>query len=745
MQNKKRFYLLVILLLSTCFMVIGQSLSYTDSLLKELKKKQEDTTKIKLYLELGKIFSRQSPDSGYYYFDLSLKLANKISSQKDIAMSLKSIGKVLTDKGSYDEALKSYEKAIKIAQELEDSTLLSACFNNTGLVYKYKGDYDQAQTYFMKALKIAEAQKDDRMISYVLIGLGNIMKDQKEFEKALEYYLKAKIIIEESGDKMGMSWCYNNIGIVYWSLDEIEKALEYYFKAIKVNEDLNDKGGVASCYNNIGLIYKGKGEKQKAIDFFNKSLKLKQELGDLNGVATNLNNLAATYISLKEYHKAIEFAKKGAEISEEIGVLVMLETNYLNLSVAYDSLGNYKEAYRYQKLYKSINDSIYNIETRKQITEIDTKYQAEKKQLELDKMQKQKELDNKTIEAQQETAKKQQIIIFSAISGFLIVLVFSFVLLRLFREKRKANILLAIKNTEITQQKEEIEAQRDEIEAQRDTVIIQKNNIEEQKKEITDSITYAKRIQNAILPSGEYANNILGEHFILFKPKDIVSGDFYWSTKINEWLIVAVADCTGHGVPGAFMSMLGVSFLNEIVRKKEVTKSSEILNHLRLSVIEALQQKGASGEQKDGMDISVLVINTETYNAQWAGANNPLYIVKSQKSKVKSVLDKLSDFGLEELKGDKMPIAIYPQMKDFTNHEFTLQKGDVIYLFTDGYADQFGGPKGRKFMYRQLKELLVLNYEKPMSMQMEILQNAFEEWKGNYEQIDDVTILGIRI
>ncbi|MBI5542079.1 MAG: SpoIIE family protein phosphatase, partial [Bacteroidia bacterium] len=258
------------------------------------------------------------------------------------------------------------------------------------------------------------------------------------------------------------------------------------------------------------------------------------------------------------------------------------------------------------------------------------------------------------------------------------------------------------------------------------------------------------------------ARSVLGEHFVLFKPKNIVSGDFYWTTKINNLLFVAVADCTGHGVPGAFMSMLGISFLNEIVQKQEINKASQILNQLRLEIINALQQKGVSGEQKDGMDISLLVLNTETNEAQWAGANNPLYIissvilngseehfsceVKSNFSKIYSSATPLNDnYRLIELKGDKMPIAIYPVMNDFTNHEFKLNKGDSVYLFTDGYADQFGGPKGRKFMYKQFKELLVHNSAISMQEQKVILENAFEKWTNGFEQIDDVTLVGIKM
>jgi len=246
------------------------------------------------------------------------------------------------------------------------------------------------------------------------------------------------------------------------------------------------------------------------------------------------------------------------------------------------------------------------------------------------------------------------------------------------------------------------------------------------------------------------------ECFVLFKPKDKVSGDFYWWAVVEKQLVITVADCTGHGVPGAFMSMLGSSLLREIVVKEYMTNPAIILKRLRKEIINSLKQKGETGEQKDGMDMSLITINTETNECQWAGANNPLYIVSSSQSAVSSMQ---SAFGNEmhelptatascqlyELKGDKMPIAIYERMEPFTNHEFKVEKGDCLYLFSDGYADQFGGAKNKKFGYKQFKEIILTNADKPMAEQNNIIEKSLNEWIDNVEQIDDITILGIKI
>jgi len=305
------------------------------------------------------------------------------------------------------------------------------------------------------------------------------------------------------------------------------------------------------------------------------------------------------------------------------------------------------------------------------------------------------------------------------------------------------NIKIEQKNEELNQLVEEISSQRDEIEAQRNTVTEQKNRIETIHNEVENSINYATRLQQSILPEESLLNKYLTEHFVLFKPKDKVSGDFYWWTHIEGHTVITAADCTGHGVPGAFMSMLGVSFLREIVEKEYITNTGLILKKLRKEIIKSLKQKGETGEQKDGMDMAIISINHETNVVQFSGANNPLYIVSKTNHQRFKTFDDLT--GFYEVKPNKMPIAIYDKMENFTTHEIQLQKGDQLYMFSDGFADQFGGEKGKKFKYKPFKKLIIENSEKTMLEQKEIINNTFETWRGNEEQIDDVVVVGIKI
>ncbi|OQY03595.1 MAG: hypothetical protein B6I20_04730 [Bacteroidetes bacterium 4572_117] len=281
------------------------------------------------------------------------------------------------------------------------------------------------------------------------------------------------------------------------------------------------------------------------------------------------------------------------------------------------------------------------------------------------------------------------------------------------------------------QLEKQVELRTAEVVMQKDLIEQHLHEISEQKREITDSIVYAKRIQTAALPVDKFAKEIIPEHFVLFKPKDIVSGDFYWVGQKNGKTVVVAADCTGHGVPGAFMSMLGISFLNKIVNEKEITKPNEILNRLRENVMHALHQTGEENESKDGMDITVCTILHENMRLQFAGANNPLYLVQNNEIKI--------------IKGDKMPVAFYDHMQPFKLHEFDIQKNDIFYIFSDGYADQFGGPKGKKFMYKPFRNLLGEIIDKPMYIQKEILDKKIEEWKSNIEQVDDIVVMGVRL
>lgn len=322
------------------------------------------------------------------------------------------------------------------------------------------------------------------------------------------------------------------------------------------------------------------------------------------------------------------------------------------------------------------------------------------------------------------------------------------------RMREKANVILeqtvkdrtleiSEKNKELLLQKEEVVNQRDEIETQRDAIAAQRNEIEaqrdlvvKQKDELIDSINYAKRIQAAMLPPEQYFHEILNDVFILFKPRDIVSGDFFWIKQVNQYTILAAADCTGHGVPGAFMSLLGISYLNEIVQRREITQANQVLNELRRQIRNSLRQHGQAEESKDGIDMALCVIDEKNNALQYSGANNPLYLIRDNNG-----IPELTEF-----KADQMPLGYYPgRFKPFTNKDINLEYGDVLYLFSDGFIDQKGGNDNKKFMSKRFKDLLIKIHKEPMQEQKKILDKTITDWMGDNPQVDDILVIGLRV
>ncbi|MBI5218687.1 MAG: tetratricopeptide repeat protein [Bacteroidia bacterium] len=752
----------------------------TDSLLNVLNTTPYDTTKVNTLSVLGYNVSFYDTVKAIQYAKQGIKLAREIRYKKGLAMCFSSMGVIcknmgkfdlsiehhqqalyiyeeLDDKkgsgksyihlgtayseqGNYPKALENYQKALAVYQQLKDKTGIAKCYNVIGMVFKDQGNYTKAIEYYMMALKIREETGDKKGVMSCYSNIGQIHNKQRNYIKAIEYFELSLKLAQELKDQKSAASCYNNLGNVYMKMEGEEivkkdtvkakqsqnKAIEYFNKAIDILEAAKDKKGIAICFNNIGSIYKDQRNYNKGLEYFLKALGKFEELAAKEEISVVCANIADLNNKMKKYNEGIKYGEKSLYIARETGSWENQRFAYEKLSDSYKGLENFKEAMKNYELCTKYNDSIFDKEKNKQYEEMESKYQNEKKKKEI-------ELLNKNKALQQTEIKQQKTQKYAFIGGFLLMLVLAVVIFKSYRDKRKANILLAEQKKEIEEKNEELNQQNAEIAAQRD-------HIAQINEDITDSIHYAQKIQKAVLPSVETEEQLVAPHqiFILYKPKDIVSGDFYFITRRKHWLLIAVADCTGHGVPGAFMSMLGVSFLNEIVAREDIMTASHVLDVLRQNIIRSLQQKGVMGEQKDGMDIVFVALNTDTLEMQYAGANNPLYIVET--GHVPS---------LQEIRPDKMPVGIFECMNDFTNQTLKLQKDDIIYLMSDGYQDQFGGPKFKKFMSKNLKQLLMDNYHKPLSEQKEILDKTIEHWKNGYDviykQTDDITILGIKI
>ena len=563
------------------------------------------------------------------------------------------------------------------------------CLSTLANQYDLFGMYSKGMGACVKAIKIAEANKYLSDLGDLFSTYGFINIRISDFNQASSLFEKSLEIRNKLGDKASIAASYNQLARANLLNKNIKDAERFYLKSIEIRKENHFYGALLWSYIGIASLYMETKEYDKTLNYFGKidALKLHHNIKDKRSTIMCLHGEGQIKNNLAQFEEAKEPLRESLEIAEEIGVKPIQYQIHFELYKSYSKLNNSAKAlYHYEK-YHAIKEEVLNEENINKLKQQQISFAVEKSE------------------------KEAEI-------------------------ERLKNVELKKANDEITKQKEEIE---------------------EIHQEISDSINYAQKIQEAVLPSEQLLSDLLSDHFVLFKPKDKVSGDFYWWTNINNQTIITAADCTGHGVPGAFMSMLGVSSLREIVIKEQITNPSEILSRLRSQIIKTLKQTGESGTQKDGMDMAIISIDHETNTVQFSGANNPLYIITNDELRItnkesdainfidNSALKVQSSKFFYEVKPDKMPIAIYEKMDDFITHEIQLQKGDQLFMFSDGYADQFGGPKNKKFKYKPFKRLLIENASKAMSEQKEILNSAFEQWRGAEEQVDDVVVLGIRM
>ena len=684
-------------------------------------------------------------------------------------------------------ALQIGKQSIELCEKLKYNKGLAYATKNIAAVYYYQGNYDKALEYYLQSLEYFEKSDFKIGIGKANHNLGNIYYQKGNWKQALEYYLTTLSIYEEINNQHGKALIYNSIGLVYANNDQLaDSSITYYKKALDIFLKLDNKYDIATSYlyigdyyyrsslNNdssdveiaidylekcriisvendflrfeattdelLGKIYLQKEETEKAYEYLSKSLEINEELGYQFGIANALVYLSDYYIKTENFTKAETNLTRALDIAISIGAKTSQRDIYQMFSTLFYKKSEFEKAMNYYVSYIELKDSLFNKEIDEKITRLNIQY-------EFDQKQKEQEIIH------QARIRRQKTISYFFIGGFLLMIILAVVIFKSYKNKQKANKLLANKNNEITtknallnQQKEEIEAQRDEIEHQRDHVISQRDKISKQNNQITQSIRYARRIQKAVLPPQQFINELFTDSFIFFEPRDIVSGDFYWATKKDDLTIIAAADCTGHGVPGAFMSMLGVSFLNEIINLSSIAgeneiRANEILNKLRELIITSLRQTGDDSETKDGMDMSLCIIDNKKMKMQFAGAYNSVYQIR--------------DNNLLKIEADRMPVGIHlfrGKDKSFSNQIIDIKKNDKYYLSSDGFVDQFGGKNNRKLSTKVYKEIISENHDKPMSEQKTIFAKIFEDWKNHlnkngkpYRQVDDVLVIGFKI
>jgi len=664
-----------------------------------------DTTKLLALTKLYYYSAQKNAPSAFNYFNQIVELL----SSSDEQFTDKTIMFLLSTVGEFADTDQLNRLYSTLSDKLPDTQSKVKLSNILAYKYSVEGIHDKAIVLVQKSIEQAENLKDKKTLVEAYLYAAFIHRNSvsqrattiENYARAFDYFKKSLQYADTTNSDGYYATIIREIGNLYLSGLILDSALYYQKLAVEIGER-NPNPNLIYTYHDIAYTYSVTGQNNIAKNYLTKAIVLAVEQGDDWALSNVYQMTSRVYLSENNTDSAIYFADAAFEIANKLNMKPLFQACYTIYNDIYYTTGDYKKAYEALAKANAYKDSIFGEESNKQIALLNIKFETTKKDKEL--------IQN------QARIKRQQFLIFSFIIGFSILIIFVVWLFRLYKRLHAVNSQLNVQNHQITEQNEAITKQRDLISGQN--------------TQIMASIVYAQRIQKALLPSEKLFDKLFQEHLVVYQPRSIVSGDFYWIRQINNSILIAVADCTGHGVPGAFVSMLGISMLNDIARRHEVSLPNQALDVLRDEIKNALKQTGKESEQKDGMDIALCVIDTQTLKMNYAGAYNSVIIVRESE--------------LTELNADKQPIGIYLKERPFSCQEYQLQKGDMLYLYSDGYVDQFNN-EAVKFKKKQFKELLLEIAKENAADQKRALNQSITQWKGEAQQTDDITVVGIRI
>lgn len=583
----------------------------------------------------------------------------------------------------YDSSLMASNEAFLLSERLGYQAGKASSLRKQGVARIQTGEYARGLENLLQSLRINETLNNREEIFKLQNNIGNLYYSQGNYESALLWFMKAY------AQKKDDAFTNENVGITYLAEKNYKLALVFLEKAMKLYAQNDDDGGISNAMNGIGTIYEYQGSYGQGLEYYFQALKIKEDINDIQGQNDVLSGISDVYIKQKKYNQAISNEEKNLRMAKEIGYWASVQETENRLHRAYEALGQKDSAYFHYKNYISIRDSIYSEDQTKKTVRAEMSFGFDKRQA-IEEAVHSEEIKN------QQT--QRNIFVF----GFLLILIFSTFLFRSFKKTKK----------------------------QKNIIEEQKRIVEEHQKEVSDNLNYAAKLQRAMLPSQEYINQSFPDNMVTFLPRDTVSGDFFYNYRDERGIYFGVADATGHGISASLTASLINSLLNEIIVERKIESPELILNALKFETIKSLNQLGANEERKDGADISLCrIINGKL---ECACANNPIYIIR--------------DKNIIEIKGDKFPIGMHIIDMPFTLKTFDLQNGDLVFSFSDGLSDQFGGPKNKKLMSKQFKSWLIELSSLEMSQIKLELECRFHNWKGIHgNQTDDVTIFGVRI
>ncbi len=615
---------------------------------------------------------------------------------------------IIMNKLKFKESEKLFMRSLWYFERSKVVEYQIGTYYKMGKMMLFDNRQGDAVTMYTKGLKLAESIGDKYLIMEGNLDLGSVMMNISLDAKTGNYLLKAREIAIETKDTGMLTTSAFYLSGYYQERNENDEALKYARQAISFFK--NKKGN--PFYGTLsGLMANFLSETPKldsALYFVNIAIKKHSDDQNKTGILDGRSVRAKILYKMNNFAAAKKEFELCLPLIHELGFSAAASRVYKGYADLEYKQGNLNKAYEYLSKFVAINDAIFKQESQKEIAKVEASFQNEKKELQIESLNRDKALKDVQLSANSKEIELQNRQKIGMAFGLLIALVFSFFMWKSYKQKQKDNLV--------------IKSQRDQMEQQ-------KILVEEKNQEIMDSISYAKRLQDAILPPTDQIKSIFKEAFILYQPKEIVAGDFYWKDEHNGKIFFAVCDCTGHGVPGAMVSLVGHNALNRCVREFDLTEPGLILDKLSELVEETFSH--SDNDVKDGMDISLCVYDKKKKTLKWSGANNPIWLIQNGEFK--------------EIKGDKQPIGKYDHKKPFSTHEININADDRLYLFSDGYADQFGGERGKKFKTAQLKKLILSIQSQNMENQLSKLNTTFENWKGKLDQVDDVCVIGIRI
>jgi serine phosphatase RsbU (regulator of sigma subunit) len=687
-------------------------------------------------------YSRGDIKKATDYFTQTLIILERLNDRSGSAMMYNNLGVMHRLQSNYAKSLFYFQKAYDVFDSFNDSTNVAGVLVNIGSVSEDIGAFDKSLENYLKALDIFKTSNQKKNLASTLVNIGNVLVSSKNTYESINYFKQALEIYKYLDDKKGIADGYQSLGNCYKDLNNIDTSYYYLFESKKVNELIDNKIGLTNNYQVLGEVNFFEKKYSSALKNFTIALTIAEEIGI--STANTKNFIAKVHYIRGDTVQALKWADDALKESTKLGLITTQKDIYETMVAIYERMGNHQLALYYYKNFFSLYDSILSRDRSHKFAELETLYQLEQKEKAIASLEKEKAIREFELKEAENTIYWQRIQSYFSLGVMVLLIVILFLLYHQFRIKRTTNKSLKQQNTEIQQKNEEITAQKEEIELQRNEMERQKELLKEKSEQLErfnwlliDSIDYASNIQSALLPSETVFSNFFQEHFIIFYPKDVVSGDFYWAYPKENNIIIAVADCTGHGVPGGFMSMLGISALNDLI-SKEITEPSAIINNLRLIIIDSFKQTGKIGDQQDGMDISIISYTKGNDYIEFAGANQQLLLVREN--------FELGRYELNELKGEKMPVSFHPKMRPFTTQKVNVQTNDQIFLFTDGFRHQLGGQGfAQKYGKENFKKLILENTHREMEHQKNVIEDTFFRWISDKDQLDDITIIGLKI